>query len=288
VAARSRRRLLSRRWRRRLAYWAGGLAALLIAIFHIFPVYWVWAQAVRPIQELALPNPFIIYHPDFSNFHDAVIPGGSPMWLWARNTLVAFGGAILIGVSLGMLAGYGLARFRPPGGALLAKVAFACLFVPQFAVVVPLYQIYAQSGLDNSLQGLVLIYLTLVIPFATWLYYAYFQGLDPSVEEHAWLDASRRQAFFRVVLPMSWPIFVAAALFALGVIGSDIVYGATLALSDSVKTLPVALGLSAISLDEWANVSADVLVASIPLVVICAALGRSFVHGIQAALLEGA
>jgi len=271
-----------------LLYAAGGLAAILIAVFHIFPIYSVYNQAVRPVQELALGQPFIVYHPDFSNFHDAVIPGDSPMWLWARNTLIAFGGAIVLGVSVGMLAGYGLARFQPPGAALLAKVAFACFFVPQFAIIVPLYQIYSGVGLDNSLRGIVLIYLTMVIPFATWLYYAYFQGLDPAVEEHAWLDASRVRTFFRVVLPMSWPVFVAAALFALGVLGSDIVYGTTLALSDSVKTLPVALGLSAISLDEWANVSADVLVASIPMVLICAALGRSFVQGIQSALLEGA
>jgi ABC-type glycerol-3-phosphate transport system permease component len=283
-----RRRIMPWPWRRRLLYAVGGLAAIVIAAFHIFPIYDVYVQAVRPVEELALSQPFIVYHPDFSNFHDAVIPGDTPMWLWARNTLVAFGGAILIGVSLGMMAGYGLARFRPPGTAMLAKVAFACLFVPQFAVIIPLYQLYAAGRLDNSLVGLLLIYLTMVIPFSTWLYYAYFQGLDASVEEHAWLDASRRQTFFRVVMPMSWPVFIAAALFALGLLGSDIVYGAMLALSDSVKTLPVALGLSAISLDEWANVSADVLVASLPLVVLCAALGRSFVQGIQAALLEGA
>src|SRR5215472_10143830 len=147
-----RRRVLPWPWRRRLLYAAGGLAAILIAVFHIFPIYSVYNQAVRPVQELALGQPFIVYHPDFSNFHDAVIPGDSPMWLWARNTLIAFGGAIVLGVSVGMLAGYGLARFQPPGAALLAKVAFACFFVPQFAIIVPLYQIYSGVGLDNSLR----------------------------------------------------------------------------------------------------------------------------------------
>ncbi len=280
------RRRLSWRWRRRLLYLGGGVLAIVIAAFHVFPVYFVYNQAVVPIQELYLGQPFLVHHPDWESFQGALEPG--PLWEWAFNTAIAFGAAILGGVSLGMLAGYGLARYRPPGSELVAKVIFACFFVPQFAVVVPLYQVYNWTGLDNSLQGLVLIYLTMVIPFATWLFYAYFQGLDPSAEEHAWLDASRVRTFFAVVVPMARPVFIAAALFSVGVLGSDVVYGSTLALSDTAKTLPVGLGLSAISLDEWANVSADVLIASIPLILLCAALGRSFVQGIEAALLEGA
>ena len=280
------RRLLSWRWRRRLLYGGGGVAAILIAIFHIFPIYFVYNQAVVPLQELHLGQPFLVHHPDWSAFQQALRPG--PLWQWAANTIIAFGVAILAGVGLSLLAGYGLARFHPPRAELLAKVVFACFFVPQFAIVIPLYQVYNWTGLDNSLQGLIAIYLTMVIPFSTWLFYAYFQGLDPATEEHAWLDASRVRTFFSVVLPMSKPVFVAAALFSLGVLGSDVVYASTLALSDSAKTLPVGLGLSAISLDEWANVSADVLMASVPLILLCAALGRSFVQGLEAALLEGA
>jgi len=281
-----RRRRLPWRWRRRLLYLGGGVAALVIAAFHVVPVYFVYSQAVVPVQELYLGQPFLVHHPNWETFQQALEPG--PLWEWAFNTLVAFGVAILVGVSLGMLAGYGLARYRPPASELLAKLIFASFFVPQFAIVIPLYQVYNWSGLDNSLQGLVVIYLTMVIPFATWLFYAYFQGLDPSAEEHAWLDAGRVRTFFSVVVPMARPVFIAAALFSVGVLGSDVVYASTLALNDAAKTLPVGLGLSAISLDEWANVSADVLIASIPLIVLCAALGRSFVQGIEAALLEGA
>lgn len=278
--------LLPWRWRRRLLYAVGTLAAISIAAFHLLPVYFIYNQAVVPVEELHLGQPFLVYHPDFSNFVNAFQPG--PLWTWARNTLLVFGSAIVLGGGASLLAGYGLARFQPRGADLMAKLAFACLFLPQFAIIVPLYQLYNWLGLDNSLRGLTLIYMTMVIPFSTWLFYAYFQGMDPSVEEHAWLDADRRTAFLRVVLPMCWPVCVAAALFSLGILGSDVVYGSTLALSNEVKTLPVGLGLSAISLDEWANVSADMLAASMPLILLCAALGRSFVQGIQAALLEGA
>ena len=191
-------------------------------------------------------------------------------------------------LAFGCLGAYALARLRFPGRSLIARGLVVTYLVPPALLFIPLFAVMSTLRLIDSHQGLILAYLSFSVPFSTWLFYVYFQGLDPSVEEHAWLDGNRRQAFVRIVVPMSWPVFVASALFSLGILGSDIVYGSALALSDSVKTLPVGLGLSAISLDEWANVSADMLVASLPLIALCAILGRSFVQGIQAALLEGA
>jgi multiple sugar transport system permease protein len=165
---------------------------------------------------------------------------------------------------------------------------FFSYFIPQMAVVLPMFQIYNAFGLDNTIAGIVLLYLTLTTPFATWLFYVYFLGLDREVEEHAWLDARRRVAFFRVVIPMSWPVIIAAGLFAVGMMGSDVLYGSIFSLTNSTKTLPVGLGLTAIDLDEWANVNAAILISSLPIIVACAALGRYYVRGLRAALLEGA
>jgi ABC-type glycerol-3-phosphate transport system permease component len=87
---------------------------------------------------------------------------------------------------------------------------------------------------------------------------------------------------------MSWPVIIAAGLFSVGMMGSDVLYGSIFSLSNSTKTLPVGLGLTAIDLDEWANVNAAILISSLPIIVACAALGRYYVRGLRAALLEGA
>ena len=107
-------------------------------------------------------------------------------------------------------------------------------------------------------------------------------------DEQAWLDAGRLKAFLHVVIPMSWPVIIAVALFSVGMMGSDVLYGALFSLTNDAKTLPTGLGLTAIDLGEWANVNAAILLASLPLVVSCAALGRYYVRGLQAALVEGA
>ena len=277
-----------RRWRvvRRMIAIGGLAAAVSVVAFHLFPVYYTAVQAVRPLNEFALGQIFWAHHPDFSSLAEAV--HNPVLWRWGVNTLVIFGVVLIVALFVSLLAGYGLARLDPPGARWLARLMFTTYFMPQLAVILPLFQVYNALHLDNTLAGIVLIYLTLVIPFATWLFYSFFLGLDRDVEEHAWLEGSRVSAFVRVVLPMSWPVVIAAALFGIGMMGSDILYGGLFSLTNDTRTLPAGLGISAIDLDEWANVNAAILLSSLPIIVGCAALGRYYVRGLRAALLEGA
>ena len=275
-----------RRLARRMVALGGLAAAIAVLTFHLFPVYYTAIQAVRPLSEFQLGQIFWVHHPDLSGIAEAV---HDPVLLrWGVNTVFVFGTALVVGLAASLLAGYSLARFDPPGARWLARIMFACYFVPQVAVILPLFQVYNATGLDNTLLGIVLIYLTLVIPFATWLFYSFFLGLDREIEEHAWLDASRVRTFVRVVLPMSWPVVIAAALFGVGMMGSDILYAGLFSLTNDTRTLPVGLGITAIDLEEWANVNAAILLSSLPIIVACAALGRYYVQGLRAALLEGA
>jgi multiple sugar transport system permease protein len=278
----------SRRWRllRRLATVAGVAAAVAVVAFHLFPVYYTGVQAVRPLNEYALGQIFWAHHPDISGLAETV--QNPVLWRWAMNTLIIFGVVLVVGLGVSVPAGYGLARLDPPGARWLARLMFTTYFLPQLAVILPLFQVYNALHLDNTLAGIVLIYLTLVIPFSTWLFYSFFLGLDREVEEHAWLDCGRISAFLRVVLPMSWPVVIAAALFGIGMMGSDILYGGLFSLTNDTRTLPVGLGITAIDLNEWANVNAAILLSSLPIIVGCAALGRYYVRGLRAALLEGA
>jgi multiple sugar transport system permease protein len=274
------------RRRRRLLAGFGAVAALAVMVFHLFPIYYTGVQAVRPLNEFYLGQTLWAYHPDLSAVRNAI--DDPILFQWSVNTFIVFGTVLLVGLTLSVLAGYGLARFDVPGARWLARLMFFAYFIPQMAVILPMFQLYYLFGLDNTIAGIVLLYLTLTVPFATWLFYVYFVALDREVEEHAWLDASRRTVFVRVVLPMSWPVIIAAGLFAVGMMGSDVLYGALFSLSNSTKTLPVGLGLTAIDLDEWANVNAAILISSLPIIAGCAALGRYYVRGLRAALLEGA
>jgi multiple sugar transport system permease protein len=286
VQARGLRTSSGWRRRRRALVGAGVLGAIGVFVFHLFPLYYTAVQAVRPLSEFPRGQTFWASNPEWENVVEAL---NKPVfWQWSLNTLVVFGVVLVVSLTASLMAGYGLARFRLPGAPWLARAMFCAYFVPQMAVMIPMFQIYGRTGLDNTRTGIILLYLTLTVPFATWLFYAYFQGLDSEVEEHAMLDGDRWQAFRHVVLPMSWPVVIAAGLFTIGMMGSDVVYASSFTLTNSSKTLVAGLGITAINLDEWANVNASILAASLPIVIACSALGRYFVEGLRAALVEGA
>jgi ABC-type glycerol-3-phosphate transport system permease component len=131
-----------------------------------------------------------------------------------------------------------------------------------------------------------MLYLTMVIPFATWLFYIYFLALDPDAEDQARLDASRPRVFFSVVLPRSWPVIAAATVFAIGMMSSDLLYGRIFTVSSNTRTLAMTIGSMVYDPDNWADANAAILLGAIPLLLIALALGRWFVRGLQSAFRE--
>src|SRR5205809_1115288 len=102
-----------------------------------------------------------------------------------------------------------------------------------FEDLVPPYQVVLGLHLDDNILALVLIYPTLALPFCVWILSAYFQHLPREVEESALVEgASRTTAFFRIILPMSRPVVIAAGIFALGTIASDFTLASVFLLSE--------------------------------------------------------
>ena len=87
---------------------------------------------------------------------------------------------------------------------------------------------------------------------------------------------------------MSWPVVIAAGIFAAGVMMSEFVYASLILVHNDVKTVAVGLGIIAISLDEFNEITGGIAVAAIPLVLACALFAPSYVRGLSAAMVEGA
>jgi multiple sugar transport system permease protein len=153
---------------------------------------------------------------------------------------------------------------------------------------VPLYQIVIRLGLDDNLLVLLLVYPTMALPFAVWILSAYFQHLPRDIEDAALLEgAGRVRAFWHITLPMSRPVLVAAGIFSLGIIASDLTIASVFLLSEQNQTVPAGLGSMEVALDELLSVAGINLMA-FPVVVVSALFARGYVRGLTAAMLEGA
>ena len=278
----------------------GGLL-LVATVYCLFPIYFMLVQSLKTAQEDVFGNPLIVVNPTFENFAELferetevrgfigrTLRRSYPFLDWMENTLVVFAGSVAVTLVVSILAAYALGRLRPPGFRWWRRVIFATYVIPHTILFVPLYQVVLTLHLDDNLLALLVVYPALALPFCVWILSAYFQQLPREVEESALIEgAGRVTAFFRIILPMSWPVVVAAGIFTLGTIASDFTLASVFLLDAHNQTIPGGLGTMDVALDELLAV-AGINLMSIPVVLICAVFARGYVRGLTAAMVEGA
>jgi len=284
-----------RSWWRKLGH---GSLLFLATVYCVFPIYFMLVQSLKTAQEDVFGNPLIVVNPTFENFEDLFEQNGEsrgflaktlrrsyPVLDWIENTIVVFVGSVTVTLVLSLLAAYALGRLQPPGFRWWRRIIFASYVIPHTILFVPLYQVIITLHLENNLLALVVVYPTLALPFCVWILSAYFQNLPRSVEESAFVEgASRATAFFRILLPMSRPVLVAAGIFALGTIASDFTLASVFLLDAQNKTIPAGLATMEVALDELLAVAGINLMA-IPVVLFCAVFARGYVSGLTAAMV---
>jgi multiple sugar transport system permease protein len=286
-----------RSWRAKL-----GLASLMLlaTVYCLFPIYFMLVQSLKTPREDVFGNPFIVVNPTLENFEELFERTGEvrgfvgsalrrsyPFLDWLVNTLIVFAGSVLATLVASVAAAYALGRLRPPGFRWWRRAIFATYVIPQTILFIPLYQVVNALALDDSLLALLLIYPSMALPFCVWMLSGYFQQLPREIEEAALIEgATRAGAFFRIILPMSRPVLVAAGIFTLGTAASDFMIASVFLLSPHNQTVTAGLGTFDVALDELGAV-AGVNLLAIPVVAISALFARGFVRGLTAAMVEG-
>src|SRR5207247_2185355 len=120
-----------------------------------------------------------------------------------------------VSMVLAFLAAVALAKYRFTGRKLFIVLMIGILMLPQAGLVIPLYVVLAKYHLTNALTGVILTYLTFVLPFAVWTLRGFILGIPQELEEAAMVDGSSRLgAFVRILLPLVAPGLVATSVFA--------------------------------------------------------------------------
>ncbi|HKX18955.1 MAG TPA: ABC transporter permease subunit [bacterium] len=285
--------------RRAFARLLRGALLGLLAAYSIFPIYMVTIESLKTVREDVFGSPFYVLHPSLEWYtdlftrqqwvaHSTLTTPAVPFLVWAGNTAIVFGGALAVILAASVAAGYAIGRLRPPGWRWWRRVLLATFLVPQTILFLPLYHIAFRLHLDDHLLSLVLTYPMLAIPFCAWLFSTYFQKLSPEIEESAYIEgAGRVAAFFKIVLPMSWPVLVAAGLFALGVISSDFMLAGVFLPNQWHQTIAAGMSTMDITLEDLTVVS-GISMGGLPVLLVAALFAGAYVRGLTAAMIEGA
>jgi len=279
-----------RRQRRRLVGSVGfNLLGLGVFAVMVFPVYWMVATAFKTAPDVQRYEPKWFPVPGtLDHFRDAIqVPH---FWDAVQNSLIVVLAVVALSLALGFLASLAVAKFRFYGRKAFIVVVLAVQMVPLNALIIPLYIVLARAGKLNTLTGVIVVYLTFILPFTVWTLRGFLLGVPQELEEAAMVDGSSRVgAFFRILLPLVAPGLVATSLFAFIQAWNEFLLAYVL-LSDADKqTLPVWLASftgSARGTDFGALMAASTLTA-IPVVVFFLLVQRRIAFGLTAGAVKG-
>lgn len=195
---------------------------------------------------------------------------------------------VIISISIGLLAGYGLARYSGLSGAVILVVALAFRALPRTAFVLPYFFVAKELDILNSRLVIVLALVAINQPFTIWMLRSFFMEVPREIEDAAMMDgATRLQAFRMVVIPMMWPGIIATSLFTMLLAYNEFLFVRVLAVTE--WTLPVAIsaltgGDSASTVTEAAAASVSI---TLPIVIVIIIFQKHLVKGLGAGAVKG-
>ena len=245
------------------------IAAVLVAVIAVSPLLWGLSTALKPeAQILAFPPNWLPHPPTFATFRS--VWSDSPLPVYFRNSVITTAGALALSLLVAVHAAYAFSRFRFRGRSALLVGLLATSMMPGVAILVPLYHHAVITHLYNTYTAMILVYAAWNVPILVWLLQGFFDTVPRELEEAALVDGCGRvRAFYRIVLPMSRPGLLSAAVLVIMYVWNDFLIAFTLTIDDPHRTLSVGLYtyVSNYGID-YGHLMAATIIALVPVVAV--------------------
>ncbi|WP_448712870.1 carbohydrate ABC transporter permease [Microbacterium profundi] len=263
------------------------LAAFLL--FLGFPLLWLLSASFKSSGELnSLAVNLLPANWDFSNYSSA---------LERQNLLPAAGNSLLVSIAtmvitvlLSMPMAYALARLRGKLRAAGTIWILTSQVFPSILIIIPLFLVLRSINLNDTLFGLILVYVTFTLPFTLWMLQGYVAAIPTELEEAGEMDGASRITILRtIVLPLLAPGLVATAMFTFVSAWNEFFLALVLLQSPELYTLPIALRsfLGAEGQTQLGPLAAGAILATIPSLIIFSILQKKLTGGMLAGAVKG-
>jgi N,N'-diacetylchitobiose transport system permease protein len=262
--------------------------ALLVFAVMVFPVYWMAATAFKPSRDIFANTPvWFPYHPTLSNFGDAI--HRPHFWADVKNSVIIVSVVVGLSLVLAFLAALALAKFRFYGRRAFIVLIIGVQMIPLNALIIPIYLVLSKAHQVDKLSGVIVTYLTFVLPFTVWTLRGLMLGVPSDLEEAAQVDGSTRfGAFVRILLPLIGPGLVATSIFAFIQAWNEFIMAYVLLHSPEKQTLTVWLASFSTSRGTaWGPLMAGATLTALPVVICFVAVQRKFAFGLTAGAVRG-
>lgn len=222
------------------------LILLVFLILVLGPFVWAFILSITP--EHAMLAKTTALFPEAITWKNYIeLFGGSRkgqlLFTGIQNSLKAVGTTLLVGIPICLMSAYTLSRMEFKGRKLIRNLLLITMVIPVMATIIPLFRIFVNRQLLDNVFWLSVVYVSSYLPMITWLMSNYFSTIPKELEEAAVIDGCGKFAtFMKIILPISYPIILSAALIMF--LNTWNQFQIPLILASSIETKPVAIVVS--------------------------------------------
>ena len=271
------------------------IAVAVVVFIALAPLYWTFVTSLKNGVEINTSPPTLFPHVlDLTNYIQ--VSQASFFLLDLRNSAIISVVTTLLALLFGILSAYAIARMRFLGKNVVLAIILSVQMFPFIAMVGPLFVLFTNlyipftgQQIYNTYVALIIPDLVITLPLTVWFLTSFFRDLPPDLEEAARVDgASRMQALWHVIVPLTAPGVFASAILSFIAVWNDFLFGLTL--TDSTAAQPVTVGITQFNTEHtiaYGQLAAASIVVTVPLVIVVLLLQRRIVAGLTAGAVKG-
>ena len=273
--------------RRRIGTWIANGVGLIFAVIMAFPAYWMVNTAFKPPNEVLRFTPlFLPENPTLANFRSAL---RADLFIDVMvNSLIITVSAVACALVVGFLGALAVARFKFYGRKALIFVVLLVQMVPFIALLIPLFLMLNSWELTNTLPGVTLVYVVLILPYTVWTLRGFIANVPKELDEAALVDGcSRWQTFTKVILPLTGPGLVATAIYGFILAWNEFIIINTLNAQENQNLMSWLLNNQTQRQTFWGPLMAGAIITSVPVVIFFLVIQKNIAAGLTAGAVKG-
>ncbi|AEB11433.1 carbohydrate ABC transporter permease [Marinithermus hydrothermalis] len=257
-----------------------------------FPFYFMLASSLKSRAEMLLdPTNLSI---QFSKGLPELLEGYVEVlytfnfWRYILNSTFVASVTVVVTLVLGVLGAYAVTRLRFPGKELMSRSILLIYMFPAIVLVVPLYAVFTQLGLRDTLPGLLIVYPATTLPVALYMLRSYFQTLPAELEEAGLIDGcSRIEVIWRITLPLSVPALASVGLYVFMIAWNEFLFA--FMFLDTPELFTLSRGMVALNTQEVPRqfLMAGAVIVTVPVMVLFFWFERYLIGGLTAGGVKG-
>jgi len=258
------------------------------AVLVMFPILWMISVSVRPNNQVfEYPASFLPTTFTLEAYVNVLTNNRYLKYFW--NSYIIGVIVTILSTAIGIMAGYGLSRYRFHGKKAFSLFVVATQTIPKIALLIPFFIMMTRLQLYNTRFGLVITYTSFALPYAVVMMQGYFNSVSTELDEAAMIDGlSRFRTLWQIIVPVTIPAIISTMIYTFILSWNEFIFVMTLIQDDALRTIPVGIAMmKGETTYQWNMMMSMSLIGSIPVLVFYLIGQRYFMSGLSDGSVKG-